>query len=109
LLNKPLVEILEVFNLIIMEKEFIKGKWYRGDSDTGNSGYYMKFNYRKEDRLYFTERSHRGIYNVEHDYWCNGSFTKYALKHGPVSIEEIKDLLPDNHPDLNIYNSYELW
>ena len=92
-----------------MKKEFITGKWYRaGNSNIPKDDYFIKFKFRSNNQIYYTERIFMGEYEKIKDYWCNHHFTDYALNH-ECNINDILPFLPPYHLNLIQYKTYELW
>lgn len=91
-----------------MKKEFIEGKWYRGNEGCN----YIKFSHLEDcggyNKIYYTEMHDHGEYSVIDDNWANTSMEKYALDH-PATIEELIKILPPGHPDLNQTPQYEIY
>jgi len=88
--------------------KFIKGKWYKGESND----YYIKFSHLKNvgnyNHVYHTERCYQKEYIKEKDFWANTSFEIHALNN-PVTLEELQKFLPKGHPDLQLNTVIELW
>jgi hypothetical protein len=89
--------------------EFIKGKWYKGQSND----YYIKFSHLENyasgyNYICYTERCYQKRYKKEEGSWANTEFEIYALNN-PVTLEELQKFLPKGHPDLQLNNVIELW
>ena len=89
--------------------ELIEGNWYKGQKDN----YYIKFSHYKQSgeykMMYYTESfSLLQGWEKEKDYWCNNDLEKFALNN-PVTIEELHEILPKDHPDLNKNIQYEIY
>lgn len=80
------------------QKEFVVGQWYRGfDKD-----YFIKFkSIEKRETyncVYYSEKIQNGEFFIENNYWANTEMENNALNN-PVSLEELFDFLPKDHPD----------
>jgi len=95
-----------------MEKYgFIIGNWYKY-IENNKSNYYIRiqdvFEVERVDsgrfrKIYFSEKIQNNKHSLQvnngGNFWANTQMETIALEN-PVNIEEIKDLLPENHPDL---------
>ena len=77
-----------------VETKFEVGKWYHS-TDWGRENDYIKFsNFKSPTTFYFTEKIHGGVYSVLNDFWsCKENIIK------EVSLQEIQQYLPADHPD----------
>lgn len=85
-----------------MEK-FKVGQWYTSKKWVTDS--FAKFYRIKEDeKLVFTESIQYGKYSNKKDWWVIYNDIR------EVTLSEIKDFLPKNHPDLQLKTIiYECW
>jgi hypothetical protein len=89
--------------------EFIKDKWYKGEKNN----YYIKFSHMEikngYNKIYYNESyyTNRG-WESKQDYWAHTQLEKFALNN-PVTIEELRKILPKDHPDLNKEINYEIY
>jgi hypothetical protein len=61
------------------------------------------------NKIYYNEAYYISSgWKSKQDYWANSQFEKFALKN-PVTIEELRKILPKDHPDLNKEINYEIY
>lgn len=76
--------------------EFIKGKWYKGFGNSGQN--IIKFDYIKNNKEYWSTAHKINDYDLEkRNAWSNLN-TDYTQQE--LTIEELKSILPPDHPDL---------
>lgn len=92
--------------------KFIEGNWYKGSENN----YYIKFSHIDErngyNRIYYTEKCNTNSGSMKHtvinDYWASVPLENFALNN-PVTLDELKKILPSDHPDLNKSMFYEIY
>ena len=86
-----------------MKKEFIKGKWYKYIYNKGYFTYYAKFKDVQDNKFQASEHIRLNNLGVFAEYNPKGSqylFLVNEEKAIECSIEEFKQWLPKDHPDL---------
>lgn len=85
-----------------MEQEFIVGNWYQNFYYPNTKAKFLRLEGRKwvgSEWIYDDKEYIKEIFN-----------TRYYKDVKPISIEEIKQFLPEGHPDLqNVEPHYEIY